>query len=86
MSSSMGMCQRCVRLLCLTSSTFGLQGDNPAAFPFFYIEPAKPENLHITEKFVGKLTRKMAENIAPIGERMAPFAASAWSSLTTAPY
>ena len=39
----------------------------PAAFPFFYIEPAKAENLHITQKFAGKITKAQAEDIAPIG-------------------
>ena len=44
-----------------------MTGDIPAAFPFFYIEPAKPEFRPITEKFTGKLTLKQAESIAPIG-------------------
>ncbi|KAK9823561.1 hypothetical protein WJX72_003781 [[Myrmecia] bisecta] len=42
-------------------------GRQPAAFPFFYIEPSKPEFIKITEKFTGKLRRKQAESIAPIG-------------------
>lgn len=44
-----------------------MTGDIPAAFPFFYIEPAKPDFRPITEKFTGKLTLKQAEGIAPIG-------------------
>jgi hydroxyproline O-arabinosyltransferase len=44
-----------------------LKGERPAAFPFFYIEPSKPDYLHITEKFAGPLTRRQAEQIAPIG-------------------
>ena len=44
-----------------------MTGDIPAAFPFFYIEPAKPDYRPITEKFTGKLTLKQAESIAPIG-------------------
>ena len=39
----------------------------PAAFPFFYIEPAKKDFRHITEKFTGPLTLKKAESIAPMG-------------------
>ena len=39
----------------------------PAAFPFFYIEPAKRDFRHITEKFTGPLTLKQAESIAPMG-------------------
>lgn len=42
-------------------------GQRPAAFPFFYIEPSKAEFLPITQKFTGPLTRKQAEQIAPIG-------------------
>ena len=38
-----------------------------AAFPFFYIEPAKPEHLHITRKFAGNISKKEIEDIAPIG-------------------
>lgn len=45
-----------------------MHGNRPAAFPFFYIEPAKKEFLPITEKFTGKLTLRQAESIAPIGE------------------
>lgn len=39
-----------------------------AAFPFFYIEPAKKEYRSIVETFLGPLTTKEAEQIAPIGE------------------
>ena len=39
----------------------------PAAFPFFYIEPAKKDFRHLTEKFTGPLTLRQAESIAPIG-------------------
>jgi hydroxyproline O-arabinosyltransferase len=42
-------------------------GQRPAAFPFFYIEPSKKEFLPITRRFVGDVTRKQAEQIAPIG-------------------
>ena len=42
-------------------------GQRPAAFPFFYIEPSKADFLPITQKFTGPLTRKQAEQIAPIG-------------------
>lgn len=38
-----------------------------AAFPFFYIEPSKAENVHITKKFTGEITQKQLEEIAPIG-------------------
>jgi hypothetical protein len=38
-----------------------------AAFPFFYIEPAKAENVHITKKFTGPISQKELETIAPIG-------------------
>jgi hydroxyproline O-arabinosyltransferase len=45
-----------------------MQGENPAAFPFFYIEPSRKEYVHITQKFVGyDKTRKDCEKIAPIG-------------------
>jgi hypothetical protein len=44
-----------------------MAGERVAAFPFFYIEPAKPEFKHITEKFTGPLTRRQAEAIAPMG-------------------
>ena len=44
-----------------------MTGSTPAAFPFFYIEPAKPDYRAITEQFTGKLTLKQAESIAPIG-------------------
>ena len=40
----------------------------PAAFPFFYIEPAKKDFKHITEKFTGPLTLRQAESIVPMGE------------------
>ena len=39
----------------------------PAAFPFFYIEPAKKEFKRLTEKFTGRLSLKQAESIAPMG-------------------
>ena len=39
----------------------------PAAFPFFYIEPSKKSYLPIVQKFTGPITRKEAEQIAPIG-------------------
>jgi len=42
-------------------------GQRPAAFPFFYIEPSKKEYLPIVQQFVGPITRKESENIAPIG-------------------
>ena len=42
-------------------------GQRPASFPFFYIEPSKTEFLPITQKFTGPLSRKQAEQIAPIG-------------------
>lgn len=45
-----------------------MMGQRPAAFPFFYIEPAKKEYRHLTEKFTGPLTLRHAESIAPIGE------------------
>jgi hypothetical protein len=38
-----------------------------AAFPFFYIEPAKNDHGRITMKFTGKISRKQLEEIAPIG-------------------
>ena len=44
-----------------------MTGQRPVAFPFFYIEPAKAQYLPITQKFTGPLTRKQAEQIAPIG-------------------
>ena len=43
-------------------------GNRPAAFPFFYIEPSKAEYLPITQRFTGPLTRKQAEQIAPVGQ------------------
>jgi hypothetical protein len=43
-------------------------GQRPAAFPFFYIEPAKKDFKHITEKFTGPLSLKGAESIVPMGE------------------
>ncbi|KAL0032623.1 hypothetical protein WJX77_011236 [Trebouxia sp. C0004] len=42
-------------------------GQRPASFPFFYIEPSKTEFLSITQKFTGPLSRKQAEQIAPVG-------------------
>ena len=47
-------------------------GNRPAAFPFFYIEPSKADFLPITQKFTGPLTRKQAEQIAPIGLLIPP--------------
>ncbi|KAK9833448.1 hypothetical protein WJX81_006347 [Elliptochloris bilobata] len=44
-----------------------MAGERMAAFPFFYIEPAKPEFKHITEKFTGPLLRRQAEAISPMG-------------------
>ncbi|KXZ44208.1 hypothetical protein GPECTOR_71g569 [Gonium pectorale] len=44
-----------------------MRGNAPAAFPFFYIEPAKAENVHITRKFTGNISQKQLEEIAPIG-------------------
>ena len=46
-----------------------MKGMHPAAFPFFYIEPARKDYRAITEHFTGALTRKQAESIPPIGER-----------------
>ena len=43
-------------------------GQRPAAFPFFYIEPAKKDFKHITEKFTGPLSLREAESIVPMGE------------------
>jgi hypothetical protein len=43
-------------------------GENPAAFPFFYIEPSRKDYVHITKKFIGAdKTRRDCEKIAPIG-------------------
>jgi hydroxyproline O-arabinosyltransferase len=45
-----------------------MHGNNPAAFPFFYIEPSRKDYVRITQKFVGSdKTRKDCEQIAPIG-------------------
>ncbi|PNH11871.1 hypothetical protein TSOC_001280, partial [Tetrabaena socialis] len=44
-----------------------MRGNAPAAFPFFYIEPAKAENVHITKKFTGPINQKQLEEIAPVG-------------------
>ncbi|MEW5304340.1 MAG: hypothetical protein WDW36_006957 [Sanguina aurantia] len=44
-----------------------MNGDVPAAFPFFYIEPAKAENVKITQKFTGPLSKKELEMLAPVG-------------------
>lgn len=45
-----------------------MKGDNPAAFPFFYIEPSRKDYVHITQKFIGAdKNRKDCEQIAPIG-------------------
>uniref|UniRef100_A0A383W4V9 Apple domain-containing protein n=1 Tax=Tetradesmus obliquus TaxID=3088 RepID=A0A383W4V9_TETOB len=48
---------------------FMKKDDRPAAFPFFYIEPHKDENIPIIAKFVpgGSLSRSDAETIAPMG-------------------
>lgn len=43
-------------------------GERPIAFPFFYIEPWKDEYLPITTKHLGPLSKRQAEEIAPIGE------------------
>ena len=48
----------------------------PAAFPFFYIEPAKKDFKHITEKFTGPLTLRQAESIVPMGESLCLIAIS----------
>jgi len=45
-------------------------GQRPAAFPFFYIEPAKKDFKHITEKFTGPLSLRQAESIVPMGEHL----------------
>ena len=42
-------------------------GERPVAFPFFYIEPWKDEYLPITRKHVGPISKRQAEEIAPIG-------------------
>lgn len=42
----------------------------PAAFPFFYIEPAKKDFKRLTEKFTGPLSLKQAESIAPMGRSL----------------
>ena len=42
-------------------------GQHAAAFPFFYIEPSKKEYLPIVQKFVGPISRKESEQMAPIG-------------------
>jgi hydroxyproline O-arabinosyltransferase len=45
-----------------------MRGENPAAFPFFYIEPSRKDYVHITQKFIGSdKSRKDCEEIAPIG-------------------
>ncbi|KAJ9530850.1 hypothetical protein QJQ45_028857 [Haematococcus lacustris] len=44
-----------------------MTGETPAAFPFFYIEPAKRDHAHITQKFAGKLSKQQLEQIAPVG-------------------
>eukprot|EP00879_Flechtneria_rotunda_P031166 GHRR01034020.1.p1 GENE.GHRR01034020.1~~GHRR01034020.1.p1 ORF type:complete len:303 (+),score=76.00 GHRR01034020.1:478-1386(+) len=48
---------------------FMQRDDRPAAFPFFYIEPHKDENLPTVAKFVPghTITKADAETIAPIG-------------------
>ncbi len=59
-------------------SAFGLYARRPAAFPFFYIEPWTKDNLPITQRFLGPISRKEAEDIAPIGERTG--ATGAWAA------
>ena len=45
-----------------------MKGENPAAFPFFYIEPTKDEYIKITEKFVGNLDSiQQKGQLYPIG-------------------
>uniref|UniRef100_A0A7R9VVW4 Hydroxyproline O-arabinosyltransferase-like domain-containing protein n=1 Tax=Chlamydomonas euryale TaxID=1486919 RepID=A0A7R9VVW4_9CHLO len=44
-----------------------MTSESPAAFPFFYIEPAKKEYQDITMKFTGQVSRTELEQIAPIG-------------------
>lgn len=44
-----------------------MHGDTPAAFPFFYIEPSKKENVPITSRFANTTSKKELESIAPIG-------------------
>ena len=56
-------------------------GDKPAAFPFFYIEPAKADYVHITEKFTGKLSRQQLEAISPIGAHLPT---AAWTTCLAA--
>lgn len=63
----------------------------PAAFPFFYIEPAKKQFADITRKFVGPVSAMELEKIAPIGNSptfmaLADFAkmAEPWMNTTIA--
>ncbi|KAK9831741.1 hypothetical protein WJX74_007749 [Apatococcus lobatus] len=42
-------------------------GERPIAFPFFYIEPWKDEFMPVTTKHLGPLSKRQAEEIAPIG-------------------
>lgn len=44
-----------------------MTSESPAAFPFFYIEPAKPQYQAITMKYTGQVSRKELDQIAPIG-------------------
>lgn len=44
-----------------------MTSDSPAAFPFFYIEPAKAEYQKVTQKFTGPITKKQMGELAPIG-------------------
>lgn len=44
-----------------------MTSEDPAAFPFFYIEPGSTKNAGITQKFTGKLTLEQLDEIAPIG-------------------
>lgn len=62
-----------------------MDGNKPAAFPFFYIEPSKKDYLPITEKFTGKLTMRQAESIAPIGALRALWCARVTGTKLRAP-
>jgi len=46
-----------------------MRHEHPAAFPFFYIEPSKDENLPLIARHLGipSLSKKDSEAIAPIG-------------------
>jgi hypothetical protein len=62
-------------------------GGAPAAFPFFYIEPSKAENVPIVERLLGleagSMSRLDAEELAPIGS--APTLLSAADMAAVAP-